>query len=60
MFTIVIVCHNCQQVNKQELGMPGFELLDCRFETFSGAHQHMINNPDHYMTMVGIEENEEE
>jgi len=49
---IYIECHNCQHVNKNELGMPGFQFKQTRFETFSEAHQHMIENPDHYMGFV--------
>jgi hypothetical protein len=58
--TVVMICFNCQHTNKQMLGMPGFELVNCRFETFSEAHQHMIANPDHYISMEVQESSEEE
>jgi len=58
--TIVMLCFNCQHTNREQLGMPGFELLICRFETFSEAHQHMIANPDHYVSMEAQETSEED
>ena len=53
------LCHDCHQVNKQELGMPGFELIDCEWETISAAVNHVIQHPDHWVDTQVIDESEE-
>lgn len=54
-----ISCHNCQHENKMNMGIPGFELKQTKFETFSEAHTHMIENPDHYMDFIVITREDE-
>jgi len=54
--TIIIKCYDCHHTNREELGMPGFELLETNFTSFSEAHRHMMQHPDHYMDFNIIEE----
>lgn len=51
---IFFECNDCQHYNKQLLGTHGFERKQTRFESFSEAHTHMIQNPDHYMDLIAI------
>lgn len=42
---IVIICTTCQQINKQELGMPNFEPLQTEYESLTEAWQHIYEAP---------------
>ena len=57
MKSIYIQCLDCQHINRNELGMPGFELLQTRFETFDEAHRHASEKPNHVM-IFGIDNGE--
>lgn len=60
MMNIVIICNDCQQYNKQNLGTDGFEFRDTKFTAFSDAYNHMKDNPDHWMSMEVREESEDD
>jgi len=53
-----LVCHDCQHINKDRLGMPGFELLEYEFDSFSDAYTHMVQHPNHHISISIIEESE--
>jgi hypothetical protein len=48
---VVITCESCRHRNRQDLGMPGFEVLQTEF-VFSDAWQHQFEHRDHYMEIT--------
>jgi len=41
MKQVFFICHSCQDINKQELGMPGFEVLQIEYESLTDAWLHL-------------------
>lgn len=56
---VVFKCETCRQVNKNLLGMEGFEPLQVVFSLFSDALIHWLKEPDHYIDAI-IEKDEDE
>lgn len=53
-------CYDCEHENASKLGTQGYELKATRFESFSEAHKHMMDNPDHYVDInVLINDNDD-
>jgi len=44
-----VKCYDCQHQNIQQMGVPGYELVETEFDSFSAAFNHALLNPDHSM-----------
>ena len=39
---VIFICTTCEDINKSKLGMSNFELLETRYESLTGASDHLI------------------
>lgn len=49
---IIYLCDNCEHDNKMNLGTDGFVNKEYEFFTFSDAHRHMIEHPNHWIDTI--------
>lgn len=48
---LIITCYDCQHNNYEWVGSPNYIEHQEKFISFSEAHTHLIEFPDHYMHM---------
>jgi len=59
--TVVMTCFNCQRDNQRSVDSTSIvkEFKPYVFGSFSEAHKHMMENPEHYVDIT-IQETDEE